>query len=49
MEDVQQQVGGAVLLSATEDSQETVPKHPSISIIYFVHSMNEIILTPLTA
>ena len=28
MEDVQQQVGVAVLLSATKASQETVPKHP---------------------
>ena len=28
MEDVQQQVGGAVLLSITKASQETVPKHP---------------------
>ena len=27
-EDVHQQVGGAVLLSATKASQETVPKHP---------------------
>jgi hypothetical protein len=27
-EDVQQQVGEAVLMSATKASQETVPKHP---------------------
>jgi hypothetical protein len=28
LEGVQQQVGGAVLLSATQASLETVPKHP---------------------